>query len=557
MANIIKNEDNIPAAVSEDSVPHLGDIYIKLRNDGEHAIRLTHPKNTGNFTYEWLCDIETLNWVPSIHTYTGDNGEEKIYEDSVSEDDLKQYYYRADVVEFYKWVELAKSFIETGELKGFDTDNSFNEDTALMGTRNKEMLLSVQGGLEKQAERLEGMQRVVNMKMAEQQRKMDVLKRELDEKLSVFKKQIDQIMRVITIIELYLGIEEELHQIRDGAPAPIETPITFRQQILYMDEETAILDDGGLDFKDVEKFDEWLLKERNYKKLIPEEKGVIAFHPRRHDKDYGDKYLNATFNGENKYQTYFLIRNGEKLFRVFTDKIVVLERLFPKRAELQELFDSIQTGLAKKGYSQEREAKESESKMYFYRKIAFFYQGLIDRTEVFSPVPEKTSVFSVGEYPERFNFIYDAESLLGDGRLPFWDWHKAINEKIERGTRIVITKANNSRDGYLGQDELEHRVFYYTNNAPPAPCNGVYEVYSKFEERTEKLPHYTIEEFEAKGLIIKTEPGIVAAMCPGYEKHAGNWRPSSPDTVIRTFKENGHEYIEAYRCKFKKRSFFY
>ena len=64
-------------------------------------------------------------------------------------------------------------------------------------------------------------------------------------------------MRVITTIELYLGINEELFCIQEGAKAHVDTPITFRQGVLYMDEEIGHWKDGGLDYTNIEWFDTW------------------------------------------------------------------------------------------------------------------------------------------------------------------------------------------------------------------------------------------------------------------------------------------------------------
>ncbi len=87
-----------------------------------------------------------------------------------------------------------------------------------------------------------------------------------------------------------------------------------------MDEEVATTENDGLDFQDVDIFDGWLMENGNYKTLLPEPKGVIVFRPRRNRKDYGDAYENLAKNPYNM-MTYLLIRNGDCLYRIYSEKI--------------------------------------------------------------------------------------------------------------------------------------------------------------------------------------------------------------------------------------------
>jgi hypothetical protein len=190
-------------------------------------------------------------------------------------------------------------------------------------------------------------------------------------------------MRVITSIELYLGVDEELHQIQEGEKAPATAPIHFRQMVLFIDEEVGVWEDGGLDFRDIGVFDEWLVKDQNYKKLIPERKGLLALRPRRYSKDYGKDSgaWGIMMNDNNRHMTYFLMRNGENLYRIFTEKITVPDRLFPLRTEMADL----QKKLEKEHWEDNKE--KIENSLYRYKNLALLMQGLIDRTEIFHPLP--------------------------------------------------------------------------------------------------------------------------------------------------------------------------
>lgn len=324
----------------------------------------------------------------------------------------------------------------------------------------------------------------VIMEMNKRKAELEAVKDKLNGVLSIFKKKIEKVMRVITTIELYLGIDEELFQIQDGEKASKDEPITFRQQVLYMDEEIGHWENGGLDFTNIDWFDKWLVENDNYKKIVPEEKCLVVFRPRRNDKNYGDSYYNNVINRENKYRTYLLIRNGECLYRVYTENIVILPRLFPKRDELEKLIMEVDKEMKKGSFFRTDEAKERvDDMMYQYKKRAVLMQGLIDRTEVFHPLPaEKVDIFNLDNLGDKVRFIYDDEDALPSGRLPFNAWREKINSKITKGSRVIITGGYDSRD-------VSERIFYYCNeyNTPPSPSIGVYDVELYEQEFTKNI----------------------------------------------------------------------
>ena len=79
-------------------------------------------------------------------------------------------------------------------------------------------------------------------------------------------KEVIKIQRVITMIEIYVGINEEMHQIKVGAESDLSIPLSIRQQILFMDEEIGLWEDGGIDYSQIDKFDEWVVD--NYEEIL-------------------------------------------------------------------------------------------------------------------------------------------------------------------------------------------------------------------------------------------------------------------------------------------------
>jgi len=62
--------------------------------------------------------------------------------------------------------------------------------------------------------------------------KFDLVKSELDRSIMIMNVKINKIQKLIATIEVYAGIEEEVIQIQEGTPAPVEDMISLRQQML-------------------------------------------------------------------------------------------------------------------------------------------------------------------------------------------------------------------------------------------------------------------------------------------------------------------------------------
>ena len=161
-----------------------------------------------------------------------------------------------------------------------------------------------------------------------------------------FHSRIEKVMKVISMIELYLGVNEELMQISEGEKADPAEPLTLRQLVLYMDEETALMGYrcDGYDYEDIEKFDEWLLDPKNRDIVIPEKRSIVVFKPRRKDKNYSDDFYFNKVRNQWNHVSYILMRNGDNLYRVFSTNFSVSDTVFPRKAELEELMKNQDEG---------------------------------------------------------------------------------------------------------------------------------------------------------------------------------------------------------------------
>ena len=348
----------------------------------------------------------------------------------------------------------------------------FENESAVISADAKQVLLSKVAQLQQTQNGLENMRACLTLSMEKKKAELELIRRDLDRQLDSVYKLVRRIVRVIESIELYLGVNEQMVRFQEGEPAAMEEMIVFRQLVLYMDEEVANTRSGGWDINNVEDFENWLRVPENLAQVMPDKKGIVAFKPRRYKKSYGDAWLDACMAQHNN-KTFFLIRNGDNLTHVFTSNLQCGKRMFPGQSGMAEMQER-----AKKAWS-ERDKEEIKDEIQDQARLALFFQGLIDRTDVFKPHEPEISIFKDGG--EGFiRFLYDAEDLLPDGRLRFKEWQKQINAAIERGSRIIVSGAPRYKDQYPTGERF---VRYYSNEyrAPRPPFDGLYNVYESDE----------------------------------------------------------------------------
>jgi hypothetical protein len=274
--------------------------------------------------------------------------------------------------------------------------------------------------------------------------KTNQLKRLMEEQSSILELKTKELTALLSkaeeaiwSINLYMGKNEEIHVLRTGIPAPAEQKIVLRQQVLFMDEECAIAARSeGIDIQSIDQFDKWLLENpANLSRVLYETKAIVALHVKRHTKKYGDQYTDHSMNKANLTWTYFLIRNGENLYRVFID-LDAGQYMFPTTDSLTNLFHHAKPG--SREYMQAMKAAEESHRHYL--RVLLVLQGLLDRTPIFKPMPvSRINLCDPGQSYDYVEFIYDAERQLTDGRVLFDEWLENANEQLEVGHRIMGT----------------------------------------------------------------------------------------------------------------------
>lgn len=373
-------------------------------------------------------------------------------------------------------------------------DNSGAGSTSLVGFNSKDQLMVNRSQLRERSEQADaiasGIRRDIAIKreameheLAIQERKMEMILGKAHELTVKVKSEVGKIENLVTTLEIYAGVNENVLQIKKGNNAPESTPISIRSQVLYMDEEVAVTADQGLDFSTIHLFDEWVTNTPGaLESLLPEIKGVVLLRPRRHmkERDSLPPMLAAELEKLDK-QCYVLIRNGGNVYRVWTNRIEIQTQLLPDKEEIQGIFDKIYDVEKRKAQYKvdsyewrqaEEELEKLESHVMYYKRILILLQGIVVRTEIFRPLPPKLNLLDISTHGDMINFIYDHEFILGDGRPSFREWQAESNTKLVKGQRIYFVSEN--CPGANSDPDRFSLQWQHDSSAPPLPNSGVY-----------------------------------------------------------------------------------
>lgn len=286
---------------------------------------------------------------------------------------------------------------------------------------------------------------------AEFQRKRN----ELAERMAPLKAELAKMTEVLWTADLYLGRQENVHTLREGKPAPADTPITIRQKVLVMAEESLLyMEKGGSGMtamgNGLPDFINWLVEDDdNLNRILPEPKGVVAMIPTRVESRTGNAWEDAAKDAANS-QTYWLIRNGERVYLMTTDpELRATHRILPRRTEFTEVFDQrlfgfsgdrskpVEPGSAEWVKMEER----ADARRRHYMRLMLVLQGLIDRTTVWHPLPPSgVNLLDVRSQDDgKVVLIQDDEQsiTLTDGRESFAQWQRRLNGLLRVGMRVV------------------------------------------------------------------------------------------------------------------------
>lgn len=345
------------------------------------------------------------------------------------------------------------------------------DEAALVKGRSKAEVESLLADAEEKENQLEEIrlwaEHIMQSRRRELEKKMD----EMNKVLEAFQKKVRGLLRVITIMNLYLGRDVDVMQIADGKDAEPSEKLHVRQRILFMDEELCAHLDHEADYNDIDLFFSWVTRPENRDIVIPEKRCIVAMKPKRFTMDYrsGDSYYDTQRNIWNKH-TYLLIRNGDKLWVMDDSDLECWDWVFP-HSDFEEAFQTSQ----KESFYESR-LKAHENAKYRVMRFSMFIQGLIDRGEIFGKMDCQPNLIKGKDVV----LVRDDENAIGTGMKPWADFVKEKNALIRRGTRIVYRAGQGYwSDSYKRKTTNSGdfaRYYAWEGSKPDFPGSGLYHV---------------------------------------------------------------------------------
>ena len=465
MANIINSDKPLePVQVKTDiqvkleQSPQIGNYYSSTKyTDSTCIIKLIDYANDAKTCFK-VQEFDTVNMCWRKH-----------YNLSIS--DLKQYYNKLLITDFDKLIEQAHKLL-ANELQFDDeqTDQAQSSTTALATKHDQQTLLAMSDSLDAKHHELQCISDMAQLIIKQQQDKLQNVLKQFNQHLQVIKKQLTVVMKAIALLELYMGEKTEIVQLTDGEVSKSET-LSIRQLTLYMDEEMCdykgYWSSNGADYHDIEEFDKWLTVTSNRDKVIPEDLSVVVFKPRRFDKRYAsDSMVNAIMNQWN-HTTYILYRDGDCLYRVYSEHVQCGQTVFPKQSELNKMVS-------------DAKYKDSlEDLHYDATKFMILINNLVHQC---SPRLQ-TSIDCLKM--QNCQYIYDAEPSLTDSHISWKEFISSINHKTKVGSRIL----------WVGAADYQHKQWRFKRwyasewSCPSFPETQIHNV-TEVRSESNKLNDY-------------------------------------------------------------------
>lgn len=312
---------------------------------------------------------------------------------------------------------------------------------------------------------------------------------------------IEEINGRIFSISLYAGLHEEAVCCQDGAPADAHEKLHVMQSRLYMDEEClANFRHGGMEFKDIGQFDQWLCEPENLERILPFPRTLVAMQVRRQSKDreatnLREALINIELEQSDKL-TFLYVRNGQQVWCIQTE-LEFDEMIFPDRSafdpnepkmalvrgrdverfmglsawedECARYDEAVSRHAAwDKQHKHDKDARlhnphwipfdnphynwhpVDHSSVYFddamrvidaqvqkYNRVAVIIQGLFDRSPILNPHPPVQSWTAHG-FDNAIVLVYDGSETLHNGEAPDFEAYRArCNATLTTGCMTV------------------------------------------------------------------------------------------------------------------------
>lgn len=331
------------------------------------------------------------------------------------------------------------------------------------------------------------------------------MKNQLSESANLIRKELEQKYKLLFVLEIFTGMKEDVIGLLSGQNAPEDEPLHIYQMKAFMDEELGVYaEEGGLDGSNLEDFDDWIIK--NYKNYLYKNKSVMVWQIRRNDKQYHDNpFFNKLINEHlGNFNTYFLFRNGDNLFRIWID-INIPETLIPKTSDVESLEDWIKSHQSYLSQKDIEKKLQENRESYAYGLLAI--QGLIERTDLLGKSLRDVNLLQ-GKLKDKVKIIYDAEPKywLSDSKFETWKEFISRNRNsISQGSRIVICDFDSSISYVDKNTRYEKDIRHYPYNPSIPVKDDDILIVEEFNEDSFESVHYHLSNFQIKCFIKSDE----------------------------------------------------
>lgn len=394
---------------------------------------------------------------------------------TVSEESLKNHY-RPLLGDFQKISKYAFMVVDghTDQMAAAlmpKKDTTPADTQELMASGSREQVTSLLDESERMQNTLEEIQLtakiIIENKKAELEKRLD----QMEEFLSEMNKKVENLVKIITVLNLYTGKNVDIQQVTDGEGADPGEPLSLRQRILYMDEELCAELDHEADYNDIPTFIESLRDPAFLSVIAPEPRCIVAVKPKHHEMGYrsGDPYYDAARDAWNRH-TYLVFRNGDKVYVLNSEDLELWDYAFP-HSDFEEKF---QQRMADPAQSfKDSLQKKHESERYRTTKYMVFLQGIVDSSpDILGPFKTAPNIMK----HQGIHLVRDDENLIGTGRKPWREFRDEKNKLIRRGTRILYDGGKRLSDGRAHWNAGGEFPKYYAYEAsmPMTPGSGIY-----------------------------------------------------------------------------------
>jgi hypothetical protein len=146
---------------------------------------------------------------------------------------------------------------------------------------------------------------------------LSVAKWDMEEKRSQLHVQMRQMEHQIFLADTYMRGTDNIRQLSTGCRGT--GPYHVYQQRQFLNKEIALIANmEDFDCKQLDKLEEWIIKNKAWKKLLPFDRCILVTRIRDKNKDYGCPFTNWIMSEQNLLSIIW-IRDGENVWRILSD----------------------------------------------------------------------------------------------------------------------------------------------------------------------------------------------------------------------------------------------